>query len=113
MLHNLTLRRQVPFLEEDEAGDGHVAAVDPVDSDDEEAEDEDEDNRKKKNIIVLPVTHSTVVCTANGLLRLNVRRGDSGVIMLWAWFCWRNGVGFDTPSLSLTFGLGGLVCVSV
>ncbi|KAJ1142790.1 hypothetical protein NDU88_009103 [Pleurodeles waltl] len=41
MLHNLALRRQVPFLQEDEAGDGRVAAVDPVDSEDEEAEDED------------------------------------------------------------------------
>ncbi|KAJ1217726.1 hypothetical protein NDU88_005317 [Pleurodeles waltl] len=45
MLHNLALRRQVHFLQEDEAGDGRVAAVDPVDSEDEEAEDEDEDNR--------------------------------------------------------------------
>ncbi|KAJ1117408.1 hypothetical protein NDU88_005608 [Pleurodeles waltl] len=45
MLHNLALCRQVPFLQEDEAGDGHVAAVDPVDREDEEAEDEDEDNR--------------------------------------------------------------------
>ncbi|KAJ1099331.1 hypothetical protein NDU88_004433 [Pleurodeles waltl] len=46
MLHNLALRRHVPFLqEEEEVGDGRVAAVDPVDSEDEEAEDEDEDNR--------------------------------------------------------------------
>ncbi|KAJ1198208.1 hypothetical protein NDU88_002052 [Pleurodeles waltl] len=45
MLHNLALRRQLPFLQEEEAGDGRVAAVDPVDSEDEEAEDEDEDNR--------------------------------------------------------------------
>ncbi|KAJ1105934.1 hypothetical protein NDU88_003337 [Pleurodeles waltl] len=30
---------------EDEAGDGHMAAVDPEDSRDEEAEDEDDDNR--------------------------------------------------------------------
>ncbi|KAJ1129690.1 hypothetical protein NDU88_008056 [Pleurodeles waltl] len=30
---------------EEEAGDGRVAAVDPVDSKDEEVEDEDEDNR--------------------------------------------------------------------
>ncbi|KAJ1210955.1 hypothetical protein NDU88_006317 [Pleurodeles waltl] len=41
MLHNLALRRRVPFLQEEEAGDGCVAAVDPVDSEDEEAEDED------------------------------------------------------------------------
>ncbi|KAJ1190827.1 hypothetical protein NDU88_000146 [Pleurodeles waltl] len=45
MLHNPALRRHVPFLREEEAGDGHVAAVDPVDSEDEEAEDEEEDNR--------------------------------------------------------------------
>ncbi|KAJ1216193.1 hypothetical protein NDU88_003799 [Pleurodeles waltl] len=45
MLYNLALRRNVPFLQEEEAGDGRVAAVDPVDSEDEEAEDEDEDNR--------------------------------------------------------------------
>ncbi|KAJ1217475.1 hypothetical protein NDU88_005069 [Pleurodeles waltl] len=41
MLHNLALRRHMPFLQEEEAGDGHVAAVEPVDSEDEEAEDED------------------------------------------------------------------------
>ncbi|KAJ1138640.1 hypothetical protein NDU88_005021 [Pleurodeles waltl] len=45
MLHNLALRRQVPFLQEDEAGAGRVAAVEPVDSDEEEAEEEDVDNR--------------------------------------------------------------------
>ncbi|KAJ1198540.1 hypothetical protein NDU88_002379 [Pleurodeles waltl] len=44
MLHYLALRRKVPFLQEDEAGDRGVAAVDPVDSEDEEADDEDEDN---------------------------------------------------------------------
>ncbi|KAJ1154865.1 hypothetical protein NDU88_007608 [Pleurodeles waltl] len=44
MLHNLALRCQVPFLQEEEAGVGRVAVVDPVDSEDEEAEDED-DNR--------------------------------------------------------------------
>ncbi|KAJ1109814.1 hypothetical protein NDU88_007172 [Pleurodeles waltl] len=41
MLHNLALHHQVPFLQEEEAGDGRVAAGDPVDSEDEEAEDED------------------------------------------------------------------------
>ncbi|KAJ1209272.1 hypothetical protein NDU88_004650 [Pleurodeles waltl] len=41
----VTKQKGVPFLQEDEAGDGRVAAVDPVDSEDEEAEDEDEDNR--------------------------------------------------------------------
>ncbi|KAJ1189244.1 hypothetical protein NDU88_005994 [Pleurodeles waltl] len=45
MLHTLALRRQVPFLQEDEPGDGLVAAVEPVDSEEEEAEDEDVDNR--------------------------------------------------------------------
>ncbi|KAJ1193917.1 hypothetical protein NDU88_003213 [Pleurodeles waltl] len=45
MLHNLALRRHVPFLQEEETGDAPVAAVDPVDSEDEEAEDEDVDNR--------------------------------------------------------------------
>ncbi|KAJ1170101.1 hypothetical protein NDU88_001982 [Pleurodeles waltl] len=45
MLHNLALRCHVPFLQEEEAGDVRVAAVDHVDSEDEEAEDEDEDNR--------------------------------------------------------------------
>ncbi|KAJ1173855.1 hypothetical protein NDU88_005680 [Pleurodeles waltl] len=41
MLHNLALRRHVPFLQEEETGDAPVAAVEPVDSEDEEAEDED------------------------------------------------------------------------
>ncbi|KAJ1140224.1 hypothetical protein NDU88_006582 [Pleurodeles waltl] len=44
MLHNLALRRQVPFLQEDGPGGGVVAAVEPVDSEDEEAEVEDIDN---------------------------------------------------------------------
>ncbi|KAJ1143517.1 hypothetical protein NDU88_009825 [Pleurodeles waltl] len=37
MLHNLALRRLVPFLQEDEPGDGRVAAVEPMDSDQDEA----------------------------------------------------------------------------
>ncbi|KAJ1138327.1 hypothetical protein NDU88_004714 [Pleurodeles waltl] len=42
MLHNLALRRHVPFRQEaEEAGDARVAALDSVDSEDEEAEDED------------------------------------------------------------------------
>ncbi|KAJ1128517.1 hypothetical protein NDU88_006895 [Pleurodeles waltl] len=45
MLHNLGLRHQVPFLQEDGPDDGVVAAVEPVDSDEEEAEEEDIDNR--------------------------------------------------------------------
>ncbi|KAJ1207883.1 hypothetical protein NDU88_003273 [Pleurodeles waltl] len=49
MLHNLALRRQVPFLQEDGPDDGVVAAVEPVkpvDSDEDEAEEEDIDNRE-------------------------------------------------------------------
>ncbi|KAJ1137894.1 hypothetical protein NDU88_004290 [Pleurodeles waltl] len=49
MLHCLALRHQVPFLQEDEPGDGLVAVVQPVDSEEEEAEEEDVDNRS--NII--------------------------------------------------------------
>ncbi|KAJ1199306.1 hypothetical protein NDU88_003143 [Pleurodeles waltl] len=45
MLHNLALRRHVPFLQEEETGDHPMAAVDPEDREDEEAEDEDVDNR--------------------------------------------------------------------
>ncbi|KAJ1166885.1 hypothetical protein NDU88_007281 [Pleurodeles waltl] len=45
MLHNLALRRQVPFLQEDEPEGCLVAAVEPVDSEEEEAEEEDSDNR--------------------------------------------------------------------
>ncbi|KAJ1178092.1 hypothetical protein NDU88_003340 [Pleurodeles waltl] len=47
MLHNLVLRRQVPFLQEDGPDGGVVTAVEPVDSEDEEAEEEDIDNRNK------------------------------------------------------------------
>ncbi|KAJ1192043.1 hypothetical protein NDU88_001355 [Pleurodeles waltl] len=50
MLHNLALRRQVPFLQEDGPDDGIVAAVEPVDSEEDEAEEEDIDNRN--NIIM-------------------------------------------------------------
>ncbi|KAJ1202018.1 hypothetical protein NDU88_005821 [Pleurodeles waltl] len=45
VLHNLALRRQVPFLQEDGPDGGVVAAVEPVDSEDEEAEEEDINNR--------------------------------------------------------------------
>ncbi|KAJ1106954.1 hypothetical protein NDU88_004352 [Pleurodeles waltl] len=45
MFHNLALRRQVPFLQEDSPDGGVVAAVEPVDSEDEEVEEEDIDNR--------------------------------------------------------------------
>ncbi|KAJ1092627.1 hypothetical protein NDU88_005737 [Pleurodeles waltl] len=44
MLHNLDLRRQVPFLQEVRPAGGLVAAVEPVDSEEEEAEEEDIDN---------------------------------------------------------------------
>ncbi|KAJ1083414.1 hypothetical protein NDU88_003573 [Pleurodeles waltl] len=50
MLHNLALRRQVLFLQEDGPDVGLVAAVEPVDSEEEEAEEEDIDNRN--NIIM-------------------------------------------------------------
>ncbi|KAJ1123529.1 hypothetical protein NDU88_001998 [Pleurodeles waltl] len=50
MLHNLALRWQVPFLQEDGPNAGLVAAVEPVDSEEEEAEEEDVDNRN--NIIM-------------------------------------------------------------
>ncbi|KAJ1110098.1 hypothetical protein NDU88_007453 [Pleurodeles waltl] len=45
MLHNLALRRQVPFLQEDGPDGDVVAAVEPVDSENEEAEEEDMNNR--------------------------------------------------------------------
>ncbi|KAJ1192267.1 hypothetical protein NDU88_001579 [Pleurodeles waltl] len=45
MLHNLALRCQVPFLQEDEPGDGLVVAMDHVDGEEEEADEEDVDNR--------------------------------------------------------------------
>ncbi|KAJ1139699.1 hypothetical protein NDU88_006066 [Pleurodeles waltl] len=45
MLHNLAIRRHVPFLLEEGTGDAPGAAVDPEDNEDEEAEDEDVDNR--------------------------------------------------------------------
>ncbi|KAJ1125331.1 hypothetical protein NDU88_003763 [Pleurodeles waltl] len=45
MLHNLALRRQVPFLQVHGPDGGVVAAVEPLDSEDEEAEEEDIDNR--------------------------------------------------------------------
>ncbi|KAJ1217407.1 hypothetical protein NDU88_005001 [Pleurodeles waltl] len=45
MLQNLSLRRQVPLLQEEGPASGLVAAVEPVDSEEEEAEEEDVDNR--------------------------------------------------------------------
>ncbi|KAJ1170569.1 hypothetical protein NDU88_002443 [Pleurodeles waltl] len=84
MLHNLALRRQVPFLQEDEPGDGLAAAVEPVDSEEEKADEEDVDNTT--NII-----QHAAVCTANGLPRLKDRCSDSWVVILWAYSCCRNG----------------------
>ncbi|KAJ1201071.1 hypothetical protein NDU88_004887 [Pleurodeles waltl] len=104
MLHNLALRHQVPFLQEDEPEGGLVAAVEPVDSEEEEAEEEDIDNR---NNIIMQYFHAAV-CTANGILRLKDRRVDSWVVILWAYSCWCDGVGFGIASLSLTFGVADL-----
>ncbi|KAJ1148629.1 hypothetical protein NDU88_001457 [Pleurodeles waltl] len=45
MLHNLALRRQVPFLKEDDQDGGVVASVEPVESEEEEGEEDDVENR--------------------------------------------------------------------
>ncbi|KAJ1166815.1 hypothetical protein NDU88_007211 [Pleurodeles waltl] len=45
ILHNLALRRLVPFLQEDGPDGAIAAALEPVDSEDEEAEEEDIDKR--------------------------------------------------------------------
>ncbi|KAJ1178576.1 hypothetical protein NDU88_003821 [Pleurodeles waltl] len=86
----------VPFLQEDEARDERVAEVDPVDREDEEAEDEDEDN--KTAIIQQYFTHrcayldlSNVVVFCKRVCILNV---DSWVVIVWAYFCWRDGGSF-------------------
>ncbi|KAJ1205765.1 hypothetical protein NDU88_001192 [Pleurodeles waltl] len=50
MFHNLALRHQVPFLQEDGPDVGLVAAVVPVDSEEDEVEEEDVSNRN--NIIM-------------------------------------------------------------
>ncbi|KAJ1136558.1 hypothetical protein NDU88_002973 [Pleurodeles waltl] len=47
MLHNLALRRQVPFLQEDGRDGGVVAAVEPVESDEEEDDGAETDNRDR------------------------------------------------------------------
>ncbi|KAJ1099177.1 hypothetical protein NDU88_004281 [Pleurodeles waltl] len=47
MLHNLALRRQVPFLQEDGPDGGVVAAVEPVESEEEEDDGDDTDNRDR------------------------------------------------------------------
>ncbi|KAJ1209058.1 hypothetical protein NDU88_004437 [Pleurodeles waltl] len=56
---------------------------------------------------------SAAVCTANGIPRLKDRRVDSWVVIVWAYFCWRDGGGFVFASLSLTFGVADLCgCLS-
>ncbi|KAJ1140895.1 hypothetical protein NDU88_007232 [Pleurodeles waltl] len=50
MLHNLALRQQVPFLQEDGPDGGLVAAVEHLDSEEEEAEEEDIDNQNNINM---------------------------------------------------------------
>ncbi|KAJ1123160.1 hypothetical protein NDU88_001633 [Pleurodeles waltl] len=104
MLHNLALRRQVPFLQKDGPDDGVVPAVEPVDSDEEEAEEEDIDNRDS----VIQQYFLAAVCTANGIPRLKDRCVDSWVVIAWACFCWRDGGAFVFASLSLTFGVADL-----
>ncbi|KAJ1164961.1 hypothetical protein NDU88_005391 [Pleurodeles waltl] len=47
MLHNLALRRQVPFLQEDGRDGGVVAAVEPEESDEEEDDGAETDNRDR------------------------------------------------------------------
>ncbi|KAJ1201989.1 hypothetical protein NDU88_005793 [Pleurodeles waltl] len=37
--------------------------------------------------------------------RLKDRHVDSCVVIVWAYFCWRDGVGFVFASLSLTFSV--------
>ncbi|KAJ1119426.1 hypothetical protein NDU88_007612 [Pleurodeles waltl] len=48
------------------------------------------------------------MCTANGIPRLKDRCVDSWVVIVWAYFCWHDGVGFVFASLSLTFGVADL-----
>ncbi|KAJ1137294.1 hypothetical protein NDU88_003707 [Pleurodeles waltl] len=107
MLRNLALRHQVPFLQEDGPDGGLVAAVESVNSEEEEAE-EDVDNR---NNIIMQYFHAAV-CTANGIPRFKDRCVASWVMIVWSYSCWRNGIGFGTASLSLTFGVADLcVCL--
>ncbi|KAJ1092072.1 hypothetical protein NDU88_005186 [Pleurodeles waltl] len=105
MLHNL--RRQVPFLQEDGPDGGVVAAVEPVDSEDEEAEEEDMNNRDSviQQYIQSVCILSAAVWTANGIPQLKDRCVDSCVVIVWAYFCWRDGGGFVIASLSLTCGV--------
>ncbi|KAJ1137011.1 hypothetical protein NDU88_003424 [Pleurodeles waltl] len=104
MLHNLALQRQVPFLQEDGPDGGAEAAGEPVDSEDEEAEEEDID---KRNTVILQCFH-TAVCTTNGILLFNGLRVDSWFVIVWAYSCWCDCVGFVITSLSLTIGVADL-----
>ncbi|KAJ1110437.1 hypothetical protein NDU88_007788 [Pleurodeles waltl] len=51
---------------------------------------------------------SAAVCTANGIPRLKDHHVDSCVVIVWAYSCWRDGVGFAIASVSLTFGVADL-----
>ncbi|KAJ1125597.1 hypothetical protein NDU88_004022 [Pleurodeles waltl] len=48
---------------------------------------------------------SAAVCTANGIPRLKDRCVDSCVVIVWAYFCWRDGGGLVIASFSLPFGV--------
>ncbi|KAJ1130993.1 hypothetical protein NDU88_009336 [Pleurodeles waltl] len=75
MLHNLALRRQVPFLQEDGPDGGLVAAVEPVNSEDEEAEEEDINNRNT-------VIHQYFQGPLAGWFSI-CRGWGAGVVVLW------------------------------
>ncbi|KAJ1127529.1 hypothetical protein NDU88_005928 [Pleurodeles waltl] len=117
MLHNLALRRQVPFLQEDGPDGGLVAAVEPVDSEDEEVEEEDIDNR---NTVIHQYFQDrlrggspsagggVLVSWSCGIPQLKDGRVDLWVVIVWAYSCWRDGGGFIIASLSLTFGVADL-----
>ncbi|KAJ1148627.1 hypothetical protein NDU88_001455 [Pleurodeles waltl] len=45
------------------------------------------------------------MCTANGIPRLKDRCVDSCVVIVWAYFCWRDGGGLVIASFSLAFGV--------
>ncbi|KAJ1144900.1 hypothetical protein NDU88_011194 [Pleurodeles waltl] len=44
-------------------------------------------------------------CTANEIPWLKDRRVDSCVVIVWAYFCWRDGGGLVIASFSLPFGV--------
>ncbi|KAJ1131532.1 hypothetical protein NDU88_009868 [Pleurodeles waltl] len=51
------------------------------------------------------VAFGAAVCTANGIPRLKDRHVDSCVVIVWAYFCWCDGVGLVIASFSLAFGV--------